>query len=112
MPIKRCRTTKPRDPARTASRHGRVADCRRRSTVGNGGPIPTSERHRPGHRPRELDLAALEAGLLADLPAHSPGHVLVRLELAAEAVVVTEVNVVRSRVPADHQYPLPILGQQ
>src|SRR6266498_1542339 len=66
----------------------------------------------PGDRPRELDLAALEAGLLADLPAHSPGHVLVRLELAAEAVVVTEVNVVRSRVPADHQYPLPILGQQ
>src|SRR5690606_7317923 len=63
---------------------------------------------RPADRAAQDEGLALDAGLLADFPAHAGHHVLVALDLAAQAVVLAQVVVTGARVAVDHQDPAPI----
>src|SRR5207249_1196741 len=56
----------------------------------------------PGDRAGQFESGALQPRLLADLAAHTGADVLVGFQLAAEAVVLAEVEVVRPALAPDH----------
>src|SRR5690606_34033968 len=51
---------------------------------------------------------ALDAGFVDDLAAHAGEHVLVGFDLAAQAVVLAQVVVVRAYVAMKHQHPATV----
>src|SRR5439155_3492930 len=58
----------------------------------------------PANGAAQGELVAFEAGLLANLAAHAGDDVLVRVQLAAEAVVLAEVRIVGASVAVDEQH--------
>jgi transposase len=67
--------------------------------------------HRGGNHP-SLWTEELQAALLADLAAQAGDDVLVRFELAAEAVVLAEVGVAGPLVAVDQQHALAVRRQE
>src|SRR5207342_2122086 len=65
----------------------------------------------PADRAAQRQVDAVDAGFLVDLSAHAGEHILVRLDLAAQAVVLAELVVVGARVAMDHQHFASIRGQ-
>ena len=52
----------------------------------------------------QAQLLALDAGFLADFAAEAGHHILVTVELAAQAVVLSQVLVIGAGVAVDHQH--------
>src|SRR5262245_28355010 len=66
----------------------------------------------PVDRAAENDVIAFQAGLFANFPPHAGNHVLARIELAAEPVVLAVVRIVAPAVTVNEQHLAPVGGQE
>src|SRR5262249_51775851 len=72
---------------------------------------PLSAKPGPAYRSAKFKPGAFETGFFADLAAHPGDHVFHPVELAAEAVVLSEMQIVGLRVAVDEEDALPIGGE-